>query len=90
MAKEIVWTKSASSKIDLILIYLHDNWSDRVTSNFIKKVYDLHEILSEFPEIRTIENKSKNIRGFSIVKQVRLFYKIKGSQLILLNFFDNR
>jgi len=48
------------------------------------------EILSEFPEIGTIENKEKGIRGFTIIKQVNLFYRISGDKVILLNFFYNR
>ena len=55
-----------------------------------RQVYDFLEILSEFPEVGTIENKEKGIRGFTIVKQVNIFYKISGDKIILLDFFDNR
>ena len=57
---------------------------------FTRKVYDFLDILSEFPEIGTIENKEKEIRGFTIIRQVNLFYRILGDKVILLNFFDNR
>lgn len=90
MAKEIVWSKRANTKFDSILIHLQSNWGENITANFVKNVYDFLELLQEFPELGTIENKSKNIRGFTIVKQVNLFYKIKADKIILLNFFDNR
>jgi len=53
-------------------------------------VYDTIDILAEFPEIGTIEYKEKGIRGFTIVKQINVFYKIIGNKIIILDFFDNR
>ena len=61
-----------------------------VTSAFVKKVYDFLDILVEFPEIGSLENTEKNIRGFVIVRQITIFYKISGDKIVLLNFFDNR
>lgn len=90
MALEIKWSKRADKKFDKILDYLIKKWGDRVTKNFVKKVYDFLDILSEFPEIGSIENKEKGIRGFTIVKQINIFYRIKGDTIILLDFFDNR
>jgi plasmid stabilization system protein ParE len=90
MALEIVWTKTADKKFDKILAYLSEEWGDNVTSSFVKKVYDFLDILSEFPEIGTIEHKEKGIRGFVIIKQVSVFYIIQKNKIILLNFFDNR
>ena len=90
MALEIYWTKRADKKFDKILEYLQREWGKNVAKAFTKKVYEFLDILSEFPEIGTIENKEKGIRGFTIIKQVNLFYRISGDKIILLNFFDNR
>ena len=90
MALEVVWTKSADKKFDKILDYLSKEWGDAVTRSFVKKVYDFLDILSEFPEIGTIEYKDKGIRGFVIIKQVSIFYTIRKNKIIILNFFDNR
>jgi hypothetical protein len=38
----------------------------------------------------TIENLEKGIRGFLIVKQIVVFYKITEKEIILLDFFDTR
>jgi plasmid stabilization system protein ParE len=65
-------------------------WGKRVTSAFVKKVYDFLDVLIEFPEIGSLENSEINIRGFVIVRQITIFYKISGDRIILLNFFDNR
>ena len=90
MALKIYWTKRADKKFDQILDYLLTEWGERVAKAFTRKIYDFLDILSEFPEIGTIENKEKGIRGFTIIKQVNLFYRISGDKVILLNFFDNR
>jgi plasmid stabilization system protein ParE len=90
MALEIFWSKRADNKFDKILEYLNSEWGERVTSAFVKKVYDFLDILVEFPEIGTLENTKRNIRGFVIVKQITIFYKLSGDNIILLNFFDNR
>jgi plasmid stabilization system protein ParE len=90
MALKILWSKQADRKFDKILEYLSGEYGERVTRNFVKKVYNFLEILSEYPEIGTIENEEKGIRGFTIVKEIDLFYKVTGDKIILLDFFDNR
>ncbi|MCK4664950.1 MAG: type II toxin-antitoxin system RelE/ParE family toxin [Bacteroidales bacterium] len=90
MALEIKWSRRADKKFDKILEYLQEEWGSKAMRNFVRKVYDFLDLLIEFPEIGTIEDKRKNIRGFTIVKQINIFYRIKGTKIILLNFFDNR
>jgi plasmid stabilization system protein ParE len=90
MALDIFWSKRADEKFDRILEYLTAEFGERVTSAFVKKVYDFLDILVEFPEIGLLENLERNIRGFVIVRQITVFYIISGERIILLNFFDNR
>ena len=90
MALEILCTKQADRKFDKIIDYLLHEWNQKVTQAFVKKVYDTIDPLAEFPEIGTIEHKEKEIRGFTIIKQINVFYKVSNNKLIILNFFDNR
>jgi plasmid stabilization system protein ParE len=90
MALEIVWTTHAERKFDSLLEYLLEEWGEQVTKNFARKVYSFLDLLSEFPSLGSLENEEKGIRGFTIVKQVNLFYTIRGDKIVLLNFFDNR
>lgn len=66
------------------------NGIKKVVRSFIKKVYIFLDIIVEFPTIGTLENSEKGIRGYSILKQISIFYKIEGHNIILLDFFDNR
>jgi plasmid stabilization system protein ParE len=90
MALEILWTRLADRKFDKIIDYLLNARNQRVTESFVKNVYDTIDILAEFPELGTIEHKEKGIRGFTIVKQINVFYKVIDNKIIILNFFDNR
>jgi plasmid stabilization system protein ParE len=90
MALRILWSKRADKKFDNILDYLSTEWGEKVTGSFVKKVYDFLDILVEFPEIGSLENAEREIRGFVIVRQITIFYKVSGNKIILLNFFDNR
>ncbi|BDX37822.1 hypothetical protein CYCD_11770 [Tenuifilaceae bacterium CYCD] len=90
MALTIYWSKRADNKFDKIISYIDEEWGEVVARAFVKKVYDFLDILVEFPEIGSVEHAEREIRGFVIVKQLTLFYKIKEDKIILLNFFDNR
>jgi plasmid stabilization system protein ParE len=90
MALEIKWSKKADRSFDMILEYLTKEWGEKVSKAFVRKAYDLFDILSEFPEIGTVENQEKNIRGIVIVKQIIIFYTIRENKIILLDFFDCR
>lgn len=90
MALEIHWSKRAEKQLDEIFNHLQNEWGETTTKNFAQKVYNFLNLLSEYPNLGSIENKEKQIRGFPIVKQVNLFYKIDNGRIILLSFFDNR
>jgi len=90
MALEIEWSKRADNSFDRIIDFLQAEWGDQVVKTFVKKTYDFLEILAEFPEIGSIQVKERGIRGFTLIKQVIVFYKIKGKSIILIDFFDTR
>ena len=90
MAKEIVWTKRANGKFNKIIGYLESEWGQNVTRSFVKRTYDIIELISEVPDIGTLEHPDKKVRGFLITKHNRLFYRITEKEIIILNFFDTR
>jgi plasmid stabilization system protein ParE len=90
MARVIKWSKHADKKYDKILEFLTDKWGESVTKSFVKRTYEFLDLLEEFPEIGSIENPERQIRGFVLIKQLTVFYKIKGDIIVILNFYDNR
>ena len=90
MALELFWSKQADKSFDSIITWLQNNWGEHSASLFVKKVYEFLEIISELPEIGSLENTDLNIRGFVIVKQITIFYQVRNEMIIILNFYDNR
>jgi plasmid stabilization system protein ParE len=90
MAKKIVWTKRADTKFNSIIEYLEQEWGPNVTRNFVNKAYDIIDLISDQPELGTLENPDRNIRGFLLTKHNRLFYRVTDREIILLNFYDPR
>jgi len=56
----------------------------------VRRTYEFLDLLAEFPEVGSMENTQKQIRGFVLIKQITVFYIRKDDSIILLNFYDNR
>jgi plasmid stabilization system protein ParE len=87
---KILLTKRAEKNYRSIIEYLTTEWSDNVAQAFEQKTISLLDLLEEFPEIGIIEVEAKQIRSFLYTKQTRVFYRLKGNQIIILSFFDVR
>jgi len=90
MALKIFWTKRAFKKFTGILAYLEEEYGEGSTTAFAIKVHTLVDNLQDFPELGAIQNIEHQIRGFVIVKQVTIFYKVYQDHISILNLFDNR
>lgn len=90
MAKRIVWNKRALEKLDEIVDYLEENFSEKTASDFVKKVFDRLDVLSRYPEIGRKSKKKKNIKFHKIDKHKDLYYRIDGKNLIVVYIFDTR
>ena len=90
MAKKVVWTKRASNKFDKVVEYLQTDWNENVVRAFVQRTETILELLSENPELGTVENSEKGVYGFRLTKHNRMFYRIDEERLIVLNIFDNR
>ncbi len=75
MVREVIWSKCANHKFNGILTYLELEWGDQVTRNFLQRTFEIIQLISEHPELGTLENSERNIRGFLLSKHNRLFYR---------------
>lgn len=89
MVRKIVWIKRAISKFNNIITYLEEEWGEQITENFVRKTYDIIELISDQSDLGTLENIEKNVRGFLLTKHNRIFI-VTDKEIILLNFFDTR
>jgi hypothetical protein len=53
--------------------YLNQEWSENVAKQFVKRTFELVELLSKQPNIGPYQNSEKKIRGILISKHNRLF-----------------
>ncbi|HEV7382361.1 MAG TPA: type II toxin-antitoxin system RelE/ParE family toxin [Dyadobacter sp.] len=90
MARRVVWTKRATTNFKRIIIYLEDNWGSKVTRDFVKKSFRVIELIQDYPQLGSLEDREKGIYVFLITTHNRLFYRLSEDQLIILNFFDTR
>ncbi len=87
---KISFSKRAVKNYSSILEYLSNEWGERVAGAFNQRTNDFLDLLERFPEIGSVEMIEKQIRGFQLTKHTRLFYRIKGENIILLAFFNVR
>lgn len=87
---QIIWNKRAGHQFENIQNYLIMEFGEKTTAEFTNKVFNFLDLLAKYPDLGTVENKDKNIRGFVIHKHTTIFYKTVGDKIFLLSMFDNR
>lgn len=87
---KLVWTEKAEQRIGEILEYIEREFGAKARQTFREKTQDFTRILMEFPEMGALEIKEKNLRGFRLTKQTRVFYRVKKNCLIILTLIDSR
>jgi plasmid stabilization system protein ParE len=75
---KISFTKRAEKNYRSIKEYITNEWGEKVAGAFEQKTIDFLDLLEDFPEIGVVEVIEKQIRGFQLIKQTRVFYRIKG------------
>lgn len=87
---KIFFTKRADKNFHLIRDRIFVEYGGKVAEAFELKTINFLDILENFPELGSLEVKEKQIRGFQLTKQTRVFYRIKGEIIVILTFFDVR
>ncbi len=90
MALEIVWQDRAFDRFKSTIQYIEGEFGITAAKLFTRKVLYIIQSLTQFPELGSLQIKSKSLRGIVISKQNSLFYRVSDSQLIIVDFFDNR
>ena len=87
---KIIWTRTAEARFFAILDYIEKKFGETARQHFKIKTKEFTILLREFPEIGTLELRDKNLRGFQLTRQTRVFYRIKKDKMIILTFVDSR
>jgi plasmid stabilization system protein ParE len=90
MARKVRITKRADNKLDNILIHLNKEFGVTTVDRFLMRLYSFFDVIIEFPQIGTINDKEKGIYGFVLEKQVTVFYRFTEKEVVIINFFETR
>lgn len=89
MALKVKWSAEARTTYQRVLDYLTENWTQREVQNFADRTASLLDLISRQPHLFR-PSAHESIRKAVIGKQNSLFYQIKGTEIRLLSFWDNR
>jgi plasmid stabilization system protein ParE len=89
MAYKIVVKKAFVNRLTEVLNYLEKEWGKKVADDFVFKVDTRIRSLEHHPFIGAL-SKHKNIRGIYITKHNRMYYKVNGNKVTILNLYDTR
>lgn len=89
MAYEIVLNKRFSNKMLQVLDYLEPEWGKRVANEFLNTVYARLEVLRINPFLGAPTGVG-SVRSLHVTKHNRIFYRVEGKQVIILNLYDTR
>lgn len=90
MAYQIIIKKRFSNKVLKVLTYLEKEWSEKVAAEFLLKIDRRFEMLKKQPFAGAPSLKIEEVRGLLITMHNRLYYKIVGNKVIILNMYDTR
>lgn len=90
MAAKVIWSPTAESDLELVVVYLNTNWSKTVVNKFINKVEDTVTLIAEDPTLFPLINSNLNIRKCVLTNQNTIFYRATDSQVEIVRLFDTR
>lgn len=89
MAYEVILNKRFSDKMLRVLDYLEAEWGKRVANEFLNTIYTRIDMLQINPFIGAPTGIGA-VRSIHVTKHNRIFYRVKGKQVIILNLYDTR
>ena len=90
MAYQIILKKRFTNKLIKLLAYLEKEWSPKVAANFLQKIDLRIQQLSGQPLTGISSERIEGVRSVFITRYNRLYYKVKGKKVIVLNMYDTR
>jgi len=90
MAYKIIVKKRFTNKVQKVLAYLEKEWSKKVAGEFLLKIDRRTELLSKQPFVGAASSRIKDVRGLLITRHNKMYYKVKGKIVIILNMYDTR
>jgi plasmid stabilization system protein ParE len=90
MVKKIKWNNAAENTFEETTNYLQDNFSSKAAENFANLVYDRIDMLVHGLTVGRKSDKAKTVMVLKLDKHRQMYYRIHGTTLIIVDFWDTR
>lgn len=90
MTLSVRWAPEAETDLARILEYLHDNWEEQVSLNFLKIVAEAVSEIRKYPQHYPIIEQHLSVRRFVLTKHNSLYYQFNENELWVLRIYDTR
>ncbi len=84
MSRTVIISKTAEKKLEKLFLFLVENWSLKVKSDFIKKLDENINLIKTNPESFPQSEKKVGLYKCVITKQRTLFYRYVGNYYSLI------
>jgi len=88
--KPVIISPQARQDIESIILYLQQNWNQKVIDDFLLKVETFCTIVSIRPTVFGYYSKSRRIRNYAITKQHVVYYRNKRNAVEVITVYDAR
>ena len=90
MVKKIKWNDTASYTFEETTNYLQDNFSSKAAENFVNLVYDRIDMVVNGLTVGRKSTKAKTVLVLKLDKNRQMYYRMHGTTLIIVDFWDTR
>ena len=90
MVYEIIFKKRFRNKLEKVFYYIENEFGYRVAQKFAEKLDEKFKNIQKQPYIGIKSDVFQSVRSISAGKQNRIYYRIEGNKLIVLNMYDTR
>jgi plasmid stabilization system protein ParE len=90
MEIKLIWTENSLEKLETIISYLDESWSESVRKKFVNALENKIEQIISQPLSGIKSNIKKDFRKVLITKHCYLIYRFTGKEIEIINFKDTR
>lgn len=90
MDREIILSKTAEKQLNILLKYLHTNWSVHTRNKFLLEVEKRLNIIKQNPLSFPKSEIKDNLHKCVITSHTTLYYTFDDHNIFVLTFFNNR
>ncbi len=90
MEFEIRLNKRFVNRYEKVISYLHEEWGQNIVDEFNHKLEKKLLNLAQQPYLGIKPDFVKDVRSILITKHNRIYYRIKGQTIEIVNMYDTR